>query len=251
MKKIIAALCAAGALLLSGCAGSGYNAMANYDFAEMNTDFIQLKTPQEGDTIAVIDTDYGEIRAVIYEELCPNTSQAFISHAKAGDYDNKPVYGVMKDCYFLTGGNENEKGVYTGRKSDDELVAAECSTELWPFRGALMAFSEKPGFSDARWFICNDDKEGLTEEAINDLKQKAIDGDEDERDNLLALFDAFYTTRGLFGLSGVYTVFGQAYEGLDVIEKLCAIPAEDNLRAKEDVMIKSVTISQYKAEENS
>lgn len=249
MKKILAAVCAAGALLLSGCSDRGYNAMATYDFAEMDTDFIQLKAPQEGDTIAVIDTEYGEIRAVIYDELCPDTAQAFINHANNGDYDNKPVYGVMQDCYFLTGGFENEKGVYTGRNSDDELVAAECTTALWPFKGALMAFSERGGYSDARWFMCNDDKESLTEDAINDLKQKAMEGDEDERDNLITLFDTFYSVRGVFGLAGVYTVFGQAYEGLDVIEQLCSIPSEDNFRAKEDVMINSVTISQYKAEE--
>lgn len=249
MKKILAAICTGAALLLTGC--SGYNnAMVNYDFAEMDTDFVQLKTPQEGDTIAIIDTDYGEIRVVIYESLCPNTAKAFIENANNGVYDNKPVYGVSADSYFLTGGFENEQGNYTGRQSNDELIENECSTALWPFKGALLSFSEKSGWSDARWFICNDDKESLTQEAINELKDSIVEKDENEREKLTTLFDTFYSVRGVFGLSGVYTVFGQTYEGLDVVEKLCNIPVNDANRPNEEIMIKSVTIAQYSAEDN-
>lgn len=234
---------------MSGCSSTDYNAMVDYDFSEMTTDFVQLKAPEEGDTIAVIDTDYGEIRAVIYADICPNTAAAFIDKANSGFYDNKPVYGVVSDSYFLTGGFENDRGNYTGRDDDDELVANECTTELWPFKGALLSFSEKSGYSDARWFVCNDDKESLTEDAINELKESVAEYDEDEREKLLTLFDTFYTERGVFGLSGVYTVFGQVYEGIDVVEALCNIPTDDTKRPTEDVMINSVTITQYTAEE--
>ena len=252
MRKIIAALAAAAlALTMTGCvSNTAPNAMADYDFKEMNADFVQLKMPDEGDTIAIVDTDLGEFRVVIYEEYAPNTAAAFIEKAKSGEYDNKLVYGVMKGIYFLTGGDEDEKGYYTGRKSDSELIANECSVDLWPFRGALMSFSEKPGCSDSRWFVCNTETETLTENAINELKQSAAEReDEDERQKLLTLFDKFYEVGGVFGLSGTVTVFGQTYEGIDVVEKLCNIPAESNGRASEEVMIKSVTISEYSAEE--
>lgn len=224
--------------------------MKDYNFAEMNTDFIQLKSPEEGDTIAIVDTDLGEFRMVIYEDYAPNTSAAFIEKARSGEYDNKPVYGVMKDVYFLTGGEENEKGTYIGRTGSDGLIANEYSVDLWPFKGALMSFSEKSGYGDARWFVCNTDKDSLTEEAVNELKKSAADREDPvERDNLTALFDKFYEVGGVFGLSGTVTVFGQTYEGMDVVEQLCNIPTESNGRASENVMIKSVTISEYSAEE--
>lgn len=251
MKKIFAALTTAVlAVTLSGCTATVQNAMKDYNFAEMNTDFIQLKSPEEGDTIAIVDTDLGEFRMVIYEDYAPNTSAAFIEKAKSGEYDNKPVYGVMKDVYFLTGGEENEKGTYIGRTGSDGLIANEYSVDLWPFKGALMSFSEKSGYGDARWFVCNTDKDSLTEEAVNELKKSAADREDPvERDNLTTLFDKFYEVGGVFGLSGTVTVFGQTYEGMDVVEQLCNIPTESNGRASEDVMIKSVTISEYSAEE--
>ena len=113
-----------------------------------------------------------------------------------------------------------------------------------------MSFSEKTGFGDARWFVCNTDKESLTEDAVNELKKSASEReDEEERDKLLTLFDKFYEVGGVFGLSGTVTVFGQTYEGMDIVEKLCNIPAESNGKASEQVMIKSVTISEYSAEE--
>ncbi len=251
MKKILAAAAAAVlALSMSGCVPAPTeNAMSDYDFANMNTDFIQLQKPKEGDTIAIIDTDYGEIRAVIYEQYAPNTAAAFIRHAENGEYDNNVVYGVLENSYFMTGGHENSHGTYIGRSEESELIANECTPDLWPFTGALMSYSEKTGYGDARWMICSSDRQSITEEEINSLKESAASLDEAERDNMIYLFDKFYEVGGMFGASGYVTVFGQTYEGLDVVEKLCAIPAEENYRASIDVYIRSVTISTYTTEE--
>lgn len=251
LRKIIAAFLAAASILtFTGCRQTNEppNAMSGYDFKEMNTDYIQLKAPSVGDKIAIIDTDYGEIRAVLYEQYAPNTVRNFIEKAEAGAYDNIPVKGVQNDTYFLTGGWEDEKGNYIGRNSDDELIANEYSVDLWPFTGALLSFSEKMGYSgDARWFMVNTDAETLTEEAINELKTSAADRKDDtERSNMIAMFDAFYEVGGVFGLAGYYTVFGQAYLGLDTLKELTHIPADESNTVTETVMIKSVTISEFK-----
>lgn len=250
MKKIIAAVLAAASILtFTGCRQSSDppNGMASYNFKEMNTDYIQLKPPTAGDKIAVIDTDYGEIRVVLYEQYAPNTVQNFIKNAEAGIYDNMPVKGVRDDTYFLTGGKDDKKGNYIGRDSDDELVANEYSVDLWPFTGALLSFSEEKGSSDSRWFMVNNDAETLTEEAINELKEGAQNReDAAEREKIIAMFDKFYEVGGVFGLAGENTIFGQTYLGLDVVKQLTHIPADENGEATETVMIKSVTISEFK-----
>lgn len=232
----------------AGCRQSAsQNGMTSYNFKEMNVDYIQLKPPTAGDKIAVIDTDYGEIRVVLYEQYAPNTVHNFIRNAEAGIYDNMPVKGVRNDTYFLTGGWEDKKGNYVGRESQDELVENEYSVDLWPFSGALMGFSEKSGFCDSRWFIVNNDAETLTEEAINELKESAKDReDAEEREKMINMFDKFYEVGGVFGLAGENTIFGQTYLGMDVVEKLTHIPADENGEAAETVMIKSVTISEFK-----
>lgn len=252
MKKIIAAVLAAASILtLAGCRRKieePPNGMGNYDFKEMNMDFIQLKPPTAGDKIAIIDTDFGEVRVVLYEQYAPNTVRNFIEKAEAGVYNDMPIKAVENDAYFLTGGWEDSKGNYLGRESDDELIDNEYSVDLWPFSGALLSFSENKGFnSDARWFIVNNDAETLTKEAINELKEGVKDNeDEVERENMIAMFDKFYEVGGVFGLAGYYTVFGQTYLGLDVVKDITHIPSDEDFQATEKVMIKSVTISEFK-----
>ncbi len=249
MKKFLAAAAAALMLTMTGCTitSSRYNAMEDYDFSQM--ELIQLQPPKEGDTIAIVDTSMGEIRVVLYEEQAPNTVAAFIEQAQAGKYDNIPVYGIMTDVYFLTGGKENKHGMYVGRDSDEELVANEYSVDLWPFRGALISFSEKVGYGDSRWYIVNTDAANLTEEAIGELKNSVSEiEDPIAQANLLNLFDKFYEVGGVFGLAGTCTVYGQTYEGFDVIEAICAVKADENNRPTKEVMINSVTISEYTAE---
>ncbi|MDE7361389.1 MAG: peptidylprolyl isomerase [Oscillospiraceae bacterium] len=248
MKKILAALTAAVlAITLSGCQTSAPNGMMSYDFNAMSMDFIQLSPPKDGDTIAVFDTDLGEIRVVLYEQYAPVKVQSFIEKANAGVYNNMEIKGVVNNTYFLTGGFDNDKGLYIGRNDNAELLANEYTPELWPFRGSLMGYSERSGFNDARWFMCWDDKENLTADAVNELKSGAA-GIEDEvrRDKMLALFDKFYEVGGVFGMAGECTIFGQTYLGFDVVEKLTHIPAGEDGQASEKVLIKSVTISQFK-----
>ena len=252
MKKIIAAILAAASILtFTGCRQTVEeppNGMTEYDFKAMSLDYIQLKPPTAGDKIAIIDTDRGEIRVVLYEQYAPNTVRNFIEKAEAGAYDNMLIKAVEKDAYFLTGGWEDAKGNYIGRNSDDELVDNEYSVDLWPFSGALMSFSENKGVnSDARWFMINNDAESLTKDAINEMKAGAKNReDETERNNMLSMFDTFYEVGGVFGLAGYYTVFGQTYLGMDVVKELTQISADENFQVTELVKIKSVTISEFK-----
>lgn len=250
MKKIIAALLAAASILtLSGCRFSSEpeNGMKYYNFKEMNVDFIQLRPPKAGDKIAIIDTVYGEIRVVLYEDYAPKTVSNFIKNAEAGKYNDIPVKGVKKDVYFLTGGRENEKGVYVGRDSDDELIDNEYSVDLWPFSGALMGISEKAGKSDGRWFIVGNDDDSLTKDEINNLIESANTcEDETERNNMVTMFESFYEIGGVFGLAGENPVFGQTYLGMDVVLELTNAPADDKGIALDSVRINSVTISEFK-----
>lgn len=248
LATLTAAAALAGALLLSGCTftSSNYNAMQDYDFSSI--ELVQLEAPEDGDTIAIFDTDLGEFRAVLYEEYCPNTVSKFVERAKAGKYDNLPIYAVVQDTYFLTGGHENDKGVYTGRDSDDEAIEHEYNVNLWPFRGSLITYSELPGYSDARYIVCDTDR-SMTQEQIDELKNSMMNSDKRtdvEKANLNNLFDKFIEVGGVFGMSGSVTVFGQTYEGLDVVEKISALQSDEKTyRPLDTVMVKSVTISTY------
>lgn len=254
-RRILAALAAVTVALCSlgstGCTvtSSNYNAMSDYDFTSI--ELVQLEGPKDGDTIAIIDTDLGEIRAVLYKDLCPNTVGKFIERANAGEYNNNSIYAIVKDTYFVSGGHVNDKGNYTGRNDDSEVIEHEYNVNLWPFRGSLVAYSDLPGYTDARYYVIDND-DTMTQEQIDELKDSMKSSDkytDDQKKNLINLFDKFIEVGGLFGMAGYVTVFGQTYEGLDVIEKITARQSDENTyKPLEDIYVKSVTISTYDSE---
>lgn len=234
-------------MTLSGCSSARKYGLDKYDFGSMTMEFPQLQAPKSGDTIAIIDTDMGEIRVKLFPEYAPNTVEKFVNLAKEGKYNNIPIPTVYRDTLFLTAGYEIDDGKFHGRKSDDELIENELSAEIWPFRGALMSYSEEEGKSDARWFMCNVDKENLTKSAIDELKENTFAFSEKETQNKVnTLFDKFYEYGGVFGFAGQATVFGQTYKGFDVVERLTNIPADSKTGLVTEIHhIKSVKISEF------
>ena len=57
-----------------------------------------------------------------------------------------------------------------------------------------------------------------------------------------AQIQAYKTIGGTPHLDGSYTVFGEVYEGLEVIDKIAAEATDKNNRPINDVRIKSVSI---------
>ena len=57
-----------------------------------------------------------------------------------------------------------------------------------------------------------------------------------------AQIQAYKTVGGTPHLDGSYTVFGEVYEGLDVIDKIAEVETDKNNRPNMDVRIKSVSI---------
>lgn len=246
-KKIIAIFSAIiMTISLSACREQAPNPLKTYDYSQM--ELIQLEEIKEGAPIAIIETDYGTIKIVLYPEEAPNTVENFIHLANEGFYNDKSIFGIEKDVYFVTGGTDAPSGEQQWKTKDGELIENEYSVNLWPFRGAVMAFNEQQGFyGDSRFFIIN--QLDLTED-----EKATLEMNKDEEGNERVpqiLLDQFVEGKGIFGFSGSYTIFAQTYEGFDVIEtilELEVIDSEQNLKPKDDVKIKSVTISEYKKE---
>ena len=62
----------------------------------------------------------------------------------------------------------------------------------------------------------------------------------------------FYIVQDEFGcshLDGDYTVYGEVYEGLEVIDAIAAVPTDYQNRPREDVMILSISRTDLPKEE--
>lgn len=248
LGKTGAALFAAGLLSLSGCSlfgGSGTtSALGTYDFSQM--ELIQLEEPYEGQPLAVIETTFGTIRAVLYPEYAPNTVDNFVNRANEGFYNGKDIYALVENAFFLTGAY-NEEGTQ-GYTNDGEPIANEYSVDLWTFRGALCSYNGRAGYGDSRFFVVNN--KTLTEDEIAQLRSfQDADGNQKLPEELIT---AFVEKGSVAHFAGCYTVFGQAIDGFDVIEEICAAERDESTaRPLNEIKLISVTVTEYHAEEET
>lgn len=236
----VVSLAAAAAVLCGGCSlfGEGMrSAVLDYDFSQF--ELVQLEEPEEGQLAAVIETSMGDITAVLYPEYAPKAVENFVTRAKEGYYDNNKFYENYEKLFVATGSATDGK---TGVTDDGSLIENEYSPKLWPFKGALCAYSLTAGYFDSRYFFCNTYEE-FTDEQISDLRGVTRDGKQLFPDELV---DAWVEQGSLPNLSGFYTVFGQIVDGMDVFQKI--IDAEYNTETYvpiDDIIVYHVKITEY------
>lgn len=221
---------------------------------------VQTEEIPDGAPIAVVDTSLGEFRAVLYPEYAPQTVAQFTELAEQGFYDNTYVFELKSGIYFSAGSVDNDGNLSADLPEAREKVPQELHQDLWPFRGALCAldtgsdggvfkrlFRSETRFSGTR-FLVVDSVNFSDEEFLTQFREAS--GSE-------VLADAFETLGGVPNFSQQMTIFGQTYEGLDVIDAICAAQVYDTPSAagytppKEDILIRSVRIGTYDAAEQA
>lgn len=217
---------------------------------------VQLEAPEEGDPIAIVDTSLGELRFVLYPDRSPNAVKNFTELAESGWYDNTYVFDSMEGVYASAGCKQKNGDLTANYDESHEKVERELSQDLWPFRGAvcmLNTYKESTfenkllgggQFYNGSCFMLIDEVE-LDDES----KQELLDASDNKE-----LGQAFIDLGGVPNLSQQMTVIGQVYEGLEVIDALTSLETENNgkyMIPKEDIMINSVKIDTYSAENSS
>lgn len=216
-------------------------------------ELVQLEAPEEGDTVAIVDTTIGEYRFVLYPEYSPNAVENFIALANEGYYNNTYVFHSESGAYSAAGA-PNKDG--SAKDNSHELVERELHQDLWPFKGAVLAmnttvkqsFKEKlfgggTYYNGSRFMVLN------TVEFNDEFKEELKEVSESQE-----LADAFINHGGVPNFSQQMTVIGQVYSGMDVVESLASLETEDKGSYKfpiEDIMINSVTITTYSAEDEN
>lgn len=222
---------------------------------EINPDtmkLIQLEPPKDGDKIAIVDTTLGEFRFVLYPEQSPNGVKNFTELAEMGYYDGTYVFNSESGAYSAAGSKLKNGEMPEGYDVDRELVQRELHQDLWPFKGAIClmtstverTFSEKlfgggKYYNGSRFAIIN------TINFDEETKKQLMDASQNKM-----LGEAFAENGGIPNFSQQMTVIGQTYEGLDVVEKLASLETENSgiyKIPKEDIMINSVKIDEYKS----
>lgn len=208
MNHVIVSLCMI--LLLVGCSASQAPSSLD-DITVKNVP--QLEEPQSGEEILIIDTSYGEVKIRLFPEHAPLAVEGIKEYVQEGYFDDKSFTRIESD--FLMQVREVDKS----ESEEEPLYPAEVTKDLRHFTGAvgMAQLSNRVGEHEDNtmfnsFYIILPSE--LDEEYINTMKPALGDRITDEQ------VTAFDLLGGKPSLDGRYTVFGQVYEGLDILAKI-------------------------------
>lgn len=222
---------------------SNFSKKKGEDF--QNPELVQRKLPADDATVAVFETTKGTFKAVLYEEQAPEACKYFKDLVKTGYYDGTYVFGVQKDVYFL-GGSKAKDGTDTD-DTDKKTLDKEISSDLWPFKGALISFGGKNNkfisseVSGSRILFVG------SVEFTDEFKQELESASDNSEIN-----SAFEEMGGVPNFTKQYTIFAQVYDGMDIYEKICKAGSgdESSITPTEEIKFTKVSLSTYKEHKN-
>ena len=255
-RVILMGLIACAGVSFMGVACMQYISSTTGSYIDMNAlELVQKNPPEAGEPIAVIKTSLGDIKAVLYPEYAPKAVENFTELAQMGYYDDTYVFQSEPGVYFSAGSPNKNGDLNEDMDPEREKVEQELHQNLWPFKGALCSLvtGEDGGFwkkftgeskilNGSRFAVLN--SVDFTEDFKNELL---------ESDSNTVIAEAFIELGGVPALSQEITVFGQTYEGFDVIDKLTHLEYERDEEEEikipvEDIMIETIEIETYSSD---
>lgn len=193
----------------------------------------QTSLPVAGDLVATIKTTMGDIKVKLFPEDAPNTVENFTTHAKNGYYDGIIFHRVIKD-FMIQGGDPTGTGrggeSIWGRPFEDEF-----SLELHNICGALSMANAGPGTNGSQFFIVQ--KHDVEPMLIKQMEQLGLEGGFPPE--TVAEYKAL---GGTAWLDFKHTVFGQVYEGMDIVDDIANVKTGMGDKPVEDVKIVGIEV---------
>ena len=194
--------------------------------------FDQLDRPAAGETVAVMHTNHGDIAIRLFPDKTPKTAENFITHAKNGYYDGLTFHRVI-DGFMIQGGDPTGTGCggesIWGRPFEDEP-----KLELRNYRGALSMANAGPNTNGSQFFI-------VQAPAVDDRLIEQMRGLAD-RGFPEAVTAHYAEVGGTPHLDFRHTVFGQVYDGMDVVDAIAAVETDRGDKPLTPVTITSIDI---------
>ncbi len=270
LKKIkCLILCAAAAIgvLFTGCSDNSVKGG--------NVDEVTL---QKGDLIAEFEIGgYGTIKAKLFPDAAPVGVENFRKLCDSGFYKGLTIHRV-RSGFMFQGGSTNGDGTGGEAMVNGGSFGVETKDNMRHFYGAL-CYANAGGQNSTQFYIVNNKEKDTYKieleyykafveqcnEVIKQYKEQGVDAAvsyyTNQKNQIQALVDKYEAfpknvkekydaVGGVPQLDGDYTVFGQVYEGFDVIDKISAAAVEDNgggekSKPVQEIIITDVKVSEY------
>ena len=244
----------------------------------------QMETPEDDDTIAVMHTNMGDIAIRLFPEAAPKTVENFTTHAKNGYYDGLTFHRVIND-FMIQGGDPKGDGTggesIWGGKFEDEfnaklmnLTGSISMANSGANTNGSQFFINQGGPSGktasqlkSQWSYTT-----LYNQMVSQYAQY-VQAYGDSFQSMYPDVDAFIDANGgispdsrlvpaevwelyakhggnihldgAWRAAGGHTVFGQVFEGMDVVDAIAAVKTGTNDKPVADVIIETIDITTY------
>ena len=214
----------------------------------------QLDAPKKGEEIAVITTSKGVMKMRLFADEAPKAVENFKKLAEQGFYNGVIFHRVIQNFMAQTGQGDGQS-IY-GASFEDEFTA-----NLLNLRGSVSMANAGPNTNGTQFFInqapasqfpgwayyqtlydvYQQNPQQFSPASVIDMSKVTDDVKE------------LYTTNGgnphldgSYNMAGRgHTVFGQVFEGLDVLDAITASETDINDRPVTDITIESITFEPY------
>lgn len=243
MKKLLFIICTL-SLILVGCTAGQKNMAESIqkesdssqkekdESEEIIYDTTQFNQPEQGEQIAVMTTNKGVIKIRLFPEYAPKAVENFTTHAKNGYYDGLTFHRIIND-FMIQGGDPEGTGM-GGESIWGEPFEDEFHPYALNFRGALSMANSGPNTNGSQFFIVQ--KKSVEESMLKDLSNSGYP------EEVVKLYEE---KGGTPWLDGAHTVFGQVFEGMDIVDAIAAVEVDENSVPKEEVIIEKIEMISY------
>ena len=226
-------------LALAGCSfggsGGGGTTVQKIDRPAVESAEEQFTHPAAGDTVAVFDTSAGVFKAVLFPDKAPQAYDNFTGLVQQGYYNGLTVSRVESGFVVEAGQGTDGKGttIWSGSR-----YPAETTDSLHHYSGALCMGVDASGECASVFYVVQTlpGDQSVTQELVDKMNASGY------RAEVVA---AYQTVGGAPYLDYTDTVFGQVYEGMDVVDAMAQTAVDENQKPTEAITIHSVSIETY------
>jgi peptidyl-prolyl cis-trans isomerase B (cyclophilin B) len=167
----------------------------------------------------LIKTSMGNIKVKLYNDT-PNHHDNFLKLVNSGWY-NSSIFHRVINTFMIQGGGKFNVADSSYTEDNGSTIPAEILQNHIHFKGALAAarlpdqVNPQKASSGCQFYIVQGQK--LTDAQL-DAAQKSNGRTYTSKER-----EVYKTIGGTPHLDGGYTVFGEVYEGLDVVDKIAAV----------------------------
>ena len=198
----------------------------------------QIQMPEEGEEIAVITTNMGEIKMRLFPEIAPKAVENFKALVKEGFYDGIKFSRVEENFLIQIGENPDYP---EGKSIFGEFFEDEVDLNYRHITGAVGLAKYEGNKNSSYFYIIVQD--GLDEDYIETMKELDEEGFPED------VIKAYEALGGVPRLDLQYTIFGHVFYGMDTVKEINKVPVNPTTSEPiEDVIIEKIEIVPFEKE---